>query len=295
MRRWLAVVLVGCCLLSAGCTGLFGSEAAATETVTPAPVPTADPTTGSEQLAPGIVGDRVVDPTALGRAHVRRLSNTSYQVRHSRTVMHDGGLHERTRTRASVAANYRSYAATRTVTGQNVTDRRIETTWRDGRALQRTTVNGSTATEVVADSRGIGGPPQPPRAALFFEPTFNDRLIALFSATNISSVRPGDTVIKQLYGASLYRVKGYGATDGTAVATRPADRVSNVSFSATVTPGGVVRSYALQYTVSHGPESYHVTEVLRYSDLGTTEVTFDERQDRQAATPVGSVARNQTG
>ncbi|KAA9399241.1 hypothetical protein Har1130_13705 [Haloarcula sp. CBA1130] len=278
MRRGVAIAVVCLCLLSAGCTGLFGDETAATETVTPAPVPTADAPTSPAQRAPGVVGDRVVNATALGRAHVSQLSTTSYQVHHTRTVMNGSGLHSRVRTRASISAGYQSYTATRTASGHGVTPREIHSTWRDGRALRRTTVNGSTSTEVVADSRGIGGPPRPPRAALFFEPTFNDRLITLLSVVNITSIRPGDEVIKQLYGVSLYRIKGTGAADDSAVATRSVDRVSNVSLSATVTPHGVVRSYALQYTVINGSETHRVTEILRYSDLGTTDVVFEDQQ-----------------
>jgi hypothetical protein len=277
MRRGAAIAAVCLCLLSAGCAGLFGDDAAGRGTVTPAPVPTADATTGPDRHAPGVVGDRVVNATALARAHVAGLSNTSYRVRHTRTVVNGTGLHERVRTRASISAGYRSYTATRTVTGQGVPAREVHSTWRDGRALRRTTVNGSTTTAVVADSRGIGGPPRPPRAALFFEPTFNGRLIALLSATNVTSVRPGDPVVEQLYGVSLYRIEGAGAADDSAVTARPVGRVTNVSFSATVTPGGVVRSYALQYTIVDGTDTYRVTETLRYSDLGTTDVVFEAR------------------
>ncbi|WP_336336070.1 hypothetical protein [Haloarcula brevis] len=284
MRRGAAIAAVCLCLLSAGCTGLFGDDAAG-GTVTPAPVPTADTPTSPDRHAPGIVGDRVGNATALARAHVAGLSNTSYQVRHTRTVRRDGDLYRRVRTRASVSAGYRSYTATRTVTGQGVHAREVHETWRDGRALRRTTVNGSTTTAVVADSRGIGGPPRPPRAALFFEPTFNGRLIDLLSATNVTSVRPGQPVVEQLYGVSLYRIEGTGAAEAGAVATRPADRVRNVSLSATVTPGGVVRSYALQYTVVDGSDAHRVTETLRYSDLGTTEVVFDARERNRTARP----------
>ncbi|GGK60630.1 hypothetical protein [Haloarcula sebkhae] len=284
MRRRAAIAVLCLCLLSAGCAGLFGDDTAARETVTPAPVPTADAPTSPAQRAPGVVGDRVVNATTLGRAHVSHLSNTAYRVHHTRTVMNGSGLRKRVRTRASIGAGYESYTATRTVTGQGVTPREIHSTWRDGRALRRTTVNGSTSTEVVADSRGIGGPPRSPRAALFFEPTFNGRLIALFSATNITSIRPGDEVIKQLYGVSLYRIKGTGSTDDSAIATRPVDRVTNVSFSATVTPSGIVRSYALQYTINNGTDTRRVTEILRYSDLGTTDVVFDDRRRQNRTT-----------
>ncbi|EMA08650.1 hypothetical protein SAMN05443574_11745 [Haloarcula vallismortis] len=284
MRRGAAIAAVCLCLLSAGCAGLFGGETTARETVTPAPVPTADGPTSPAQRAPGVVGNRVVNPPALGRAHVSQLSNTSYRVHHTRTVMNGSGLHRRVRTRASISAGYGSYTATRTISGQSVTPREIHSTWRDGRALRRTTVNGSTATAVVADSRGIGGPPRSPRAALFFEPTFNARVIALFSATNITSIRPGDEVIKQLYGVSLYRVKGTGSTDDSAVATHPVDRVTNVSLSATVTPSGIVRSYALQYTAVNGTDTHRVTEILRYSDLGTTDVVFEDQRHRNQTT-----------
>lgn len=277
--RGAGLAVVGFCLLTAGCAGLFGSDAATTEPVTPVPVPTADSTTTPERRAPGVVGD----PTALAHAHVRALSNTSYRVRHSTTVRNNSGIQWREQTRASIAAGYRSYTASRTVTGRPISAREVSTTFRDGRAVRRTTVNGMTTTAVVADSRGIGGPPRPPRAAMFFDPTYNERLITLFTHINSTSIRSGSPVVKQFYGVSLYRVRSTGATGGTAIATRPADRISNVSFSATVMPNGVVRSYALQYTVVNGSESRRVSETLRYSDLGTTTIEFDD--DRQQIQP----------
>ena len=75
------VALVGLVVL-AGCSG-FGTTGPDTgeQTVTPAPVPTPDPS-----LPPGVTADSVSDPQLLGSAHERRLTDRSYAVRVVRTV-----------------------------------------------------------------------------------------------------------------------------------------------------------------------------------------------------------------
>ncbi|WP_137683558.1 hypothetical protein [Haloarcula mannanilytica] len=77
------VALVG----FAGCSAFGTAGPSAGEgTVTPAPVPTAEPSP-----PPGVTADGVRDPERLGIAHEQRLTNESYAVTVVRTVRFDNG------------------------------------------------------------------------------------------------------------------------------------------------------------------------------------------------------------
>ncbi len=169
MRRGVAIAVVCLCLLSAGCTGLFGDNAAARETVTPAPVPTA--------VAPAVRLNAPRASSATASSTPPRSAATTSggfrtpPIESATPAAERRGLHRRVRTRASISAGYESYTATRTISGQSVTAREIPRTWRDGRDAQTDDRQRVDIDGVVADSRGIGGPPRSPRPALFFAPT----------------------------------------------------------------------------------------------------------------------------
>jgi len=80
------IALVGLVVLG-GCSA-FGTAGpdAGPRTVTPAPVPTPDPS-----LPPGVTADSVSDPGQLGNAHERRLTNRSYAVTVVRAVKFANG------------------------------------------------------------------------------------------------------------------------------------------------------------------------------------------------------------
>ncbi|MFC6975193.1 hypothetical protein ACFQL1_11880 [Halomicroarcula sp. GCM10025709] len=274
MHGVLRVTVVALCLALAGCGGFVGGPDQATP-VTPAPVPTPDP--GTVRVAPGLTEAGVDDADALTRAHVAVLSNRSYTVDRRRLVeTADGTVRLRQDTRVETAAGYDAYRASSAVAGTAVSNRTVRTHWEDGRAVQWTTANGTTDRRIAADSRGIGGPPLPPRDALSFDPTFNQRIRTLFGAVNVTNVSLTNEEIMQLNQAPLYRVSTEGATDRTRIPVVTADRVGGVSFTATVTPNGVVRSYALQYTVVRDGTTLRVTESVRYSDVGTTTVPVEK-------------------
>jgi hypothetical protein len=274
MHRGLRAAVVALCLALAGCGGFVGGPDRATP-VTPAPVPTPDPET--VRVAPGLTEAGVDDADALTRAHVAVLSNRSYTVDRRRLVETAAGtVRLRQDTRVETAAGYDAYQASRTVTGTAVSDRTVRTRWTDGRAVQWTTANGTTDRRIVADSRGIGGPPLPPRDALSFDPTFNQRLRVLFGAVTVTDVSLTNEEVMQLNQAPLYRVSTDGATDSARIPVVAAERVGDVSVTATVTPNGVVRSYALQYTVVRDGTTLRVTESVRYSDVGTTTVPIEK-------------------
>jgi hypothetical protein len=274
MHGGLRVLGVVLCLTLAGCGGFVGGTGP-TDAVTPAPVPAPDPEI--VRVAPGLTEAGIDDADALARAHVTHLSNRSYTVDRRRLVeTTEGTVRLRQHTRAEIAAGYDSYRAVRTVTGGTVTDRTVRIRWADGRAVQWVIENGTTDRRIVADSRGIGGPPLPPRAALSFDPTYNQRLRILFGAVNVTDVSLTNEEVMQINRAPLYRVSTDGATDRGRVPLVGGDRVGGVSFTATVTPRGIVRSYALQYTVVRDGTRLRVTESVRYSDVGTTTVPSEE-------------------
>ncbi|MBV0925790.1 hypothetical protein KTS45_16420 [Halomicroarcula limicola] len=277
MRRVVVVLLAGC-LVTAGCTALVGPrDPAASETLTPAPVPEEPPA----RVAPGLTETGVTDSDALAQAHVVRLSNVSYTLWYTRTVRTgDGDVRLRQTTVFRTGANYREYVARRTVTGTSVPETELRTRWTDGRAIERTTVNETTRREVVADGRGIGAPPLPPREALFFEPTYNSRLASLFDGANVTDVSPAREEVRQTYGAPVYRVSADGATDRSQFPVAPAERVGDVGFTAVVGPEGLVYDYGVQYTVVRNGTTLRVTESLRYGEVGTTTPELDGRTER---------------
>lgn len=270
MRAGLRAAILACCLVTAGCTGFLGGQnGAAAEPVTPAPVP-ADPPAA---VVPGLTERGVADADALVRTHSELLANTSYTLRYQRRVRAaNGTVRRRETTRLWTTAGYDAYRAIRTVRGEATADRRIRVRWADNRAVQWTTANGTRSRRIVADGSGIGGPPLPPRDALFFDPTFADRLRDVLTGANVTAVEPTGEEVMQLRSAVVYRIYADGTTDPSKFPRRPADRVSDVSVTATVTGGGLVQSYAVRCTVVRNGTEFQVTESLRYTGLGSTTV-----------------------
>ena len=270
MRAGVGTVVLACCAVTAGCAG-FGSPSgdATSATVTPAPVPDTQP----ERVAPGLTESGVQDVDALVRAHAEALSTVSFTVEHRRRVVGpEGTLRRQQYTRAEIAAGYQGYTATREVRGLNVTDRRVRAVWAEGRAVEERASDNETQRRVVADSRGIGGPPRPPRDALFFEPTFHERLHGRFTGVAVTAVEPAREVVAQRYGAPVLRVRADGVSAPAALTGGVAGSVSDLSFTAAVDRGGLVRAVAVQYTVRHNETTRRHSESLRYSDIGTTTV-----------------------
>jgi len=270
MRAGLRAAVLACCLVTAGCTGFLGSQGGDTaEAVTPAPVPAEPPAA----VVPGLTERGVADADRLVRTHGERLGNTSYTLRHERRVRTaTGTVYRQETTRLWTTANYDSYIALRNVRGEATVARRIRVRWADNRAVQQTTTNGTRSRRIVADGNGIGGPPLPPRDALFFDPTFADRLRDVLVGANVTAVEPTGEEVRQLRSAVVYRVVADGATEPTRFPQPPADRVGDVRVTATVTGDGLVQSYGVRYTVVRNGTELHVTESLRYTGLGSTTV-----------------------
>lgn len=272
VRPGVRAVVLACCLVTAGCTGLLAEQSGdTTETVTPAPVPTATDAAGAAQptaVAPGLT-ERSVDADELVAAHADRLSNTSYTVTRQRQITAADGTVRRSReTRIQTSAGSQRYVAVHTVSGAAVADREVRTEWADGRAVRWTTEDGRTDREVVADATGIGG--LDPREEGFVDPTYADRLRTLFERTAVTSVAPTRTEVTQRYSVPVYYVTAEGAADGVAVLG--ASRVDRVVLTASVSPAGLVRSYAVRYSIRRNGTEYSVVESAKYTDIGATTV-----------------------
>lgn len=78
-------------VILAGCNGFSLSESTDVRTVTPADVPTVEPTTTPNgRLAPGVFPTRI-NASALAYAHARVLGSTSFTIRTNRTYYYPNG------------------------------------------------------------------------------------------------------------------------------------------------------------------------------------------------------------
>ncbi len=89
MQRTLGTILIVVMVVLAGCNGVLGGGSnEPVETFTPVPVPTDKPTpTPVPQLAPGLTGEGIENPSALVAAHTSFLGNHSFTVRMNSTWM----------------------------------------------------------------------------------------------------------------------------------------------------------------------------------------------------------------
>lgn len=186
----------------------------------------------------------MVDAERLLDAHAAILTNDSYTVRltstREETVGSNRTRHERV-VRIVDDERFHHVLSTESEDG----DRRVER-WRDGaRAYQATTENGTTSYRSLQD-------PAPPvlltRADLL-------RLFLFVPADVVES--------HQRNGTTVHRVAG-GPSE--------LPPLSDVSYEATVTERGLVRSYEVRYTLDGRRPEATVTVRATVSDVGETTV-----------------------
>lgn len=241
----IAALLVVALVATAGCNAPLTDEPAAGETPTVTPVAVEERATGqTDELAPGLGPDGVDDAERLLDAHAAVLANDSYTVRlASSREPTDGSTATRYDRVVRVASAERFHYVLSTETDDG--ERRVER-WRDGaRAYEATTENGSTS------YRSLEAPAPP---ALL---TRGD-LLRLFLFV------PADVVDSyERNGTTVHHVAG---------GPSQLPPLSDVSYEATITERGLVRSYEVSYTLDGRRPEATVTVTATVSEVGGTTV-----------------------
>ena len=233
---------------TAGCNAPLADESATAETPTVTPIAVEERAAGAagttDELAPGLGSDGVVDAQRLLDAHAAVLTNDSYTIRlSSRRETTDGSTptrHDRV-VRVADAERFHYVLTTESDDG----NRRVER-WRDGpRAYEATTEDDSTSYRSLQA-------PEPPvlltRADLL-------RLFLFVQSDVVDS--------RERNGTTVHTVVG-GPDD-----LQP---LSNVTYEAAVTERGLVRSYEISYDLVGRNPSTTVTVTASVSDVGETTV-----------------------
>ena len=275
-RAALAGALV-CVLLLAGCSGFAdggsqseagvdgneGATGVSSANVTPAPVPTIEPTPDPPtEVAPGITEAGVRNASALARAHDAILEDTNYTVIRNVTYRAANGTvltHRRSVSRVGTDGRRCVGRTWREATGL-----RREAVWSSGERLlrARTYANGTrtyrrTEFETADRGRAIGAGTGSGQI---------DRVFTVAEVRVVDRYEHNGTVLYRLVSASAAR-SGTSATDRS-------DRDGRaVSAEALVTIQGLVRSYEFQQTLSDDLDgTTRIVVSTRYVDVGTTTV-----------------------
>jgi hypothetical protein len=249
--------------ITAGCStvGITGQPS---PTVTPAPVPTAEPTTTASQvLPPGVNGDGVVDAGRLVRAHQRSITNRSYTWSARRLATGPGA-----NTTTVGDLRKRAHVESERVYGYWTNHRIV---WRDGRP--RNLGNYST----YSDPTGRYVRYESAEAT-----TEYDRLST--SPARVRVGREAMAAIDQFLPAqnatlSITRIDGqrYYELNGEGTDTVVAHSgVRNYSVRALIAPEGFVRSITVTYQTGSSDRARTVRYGYRYESVGETTV---ERPD----------------
>lgn len=287
MRRSTVAAVLGLVLL-AGCNGVSGGtdvSGAGGETVTPAPVPTAEPTaTPGPRLAPGLHAGGVENATALGRAHNRSLAATPFTRRTTITIRFANGTRFARVVRVTrVGVDRADFRHTTRVSGALVPSHGeggrdvMEQTVRSdgGRVVQsHALANGSTLHPDISSEEGA-------LLRRFFTRTGGERVTRLFTEieTTVAGHRTRD-------GTTVYRVDA---------PTVPSDRLPyadrfsprNARVRAIVDARGLVHEYRLTARGEMDGQPVLVEAVTRYEPLGDTP--------RDGPAPAGGPGANRTG
>ncbi|WP_049902751.1 DUF7537 family lipoprotein [Halococcus agarilyticus] len=257
----LAVVL-------AGCNGLvIGGEGTPERTLTPAAVPTDEPTpTPRPDLAPGLTGDGVADPFTLGNAHASVLAGTSYTLHENvSTVYRSGMIYSSGAVEARITADEGRYSVIQTGSLTSASFPVIEERfWSNGdRTLSVRTSTDGTAYEIA---RGGDDGPLPLRQVMADDPTNSERIATLFGAMETRVV---DRTVRN--GTRLYRVRGSDLTSTFALDDEW-ENPHNAVLVAFVDPRGFVHEYRLRYVASLDGDPVRVSRRVRYTDVGSTTI-----------------------
>lgn len=264
-------------LVLAGCSGLSASS---TPTLTPAAVPTDQPTTQRPANTSAVVGSWV-DPLAVSTAHAQVLAPTSHAVVRRRTVRSASGTLrlERRARRLVDPDDRRSYerVAVRDP-DRNADGPRVVQRWRDG---------GHILVAVTAGNRTrYVSPPTPGRAASrrrgYLTHQRGHGLYAVLGALDPKVVeRTGDPPRIVL---AATRTEPGPAFERLIEGTDP----RNLSFRAVIEPSGLVRERSLQYRMVRDGRRVRVSSRIRYVAVGNVSIERPPWYDEAVAATRGN-------
>ena len=243
----LRVLLVAGLVVLAGCSGVFGGSDQPTETVTPAAVPTDKPTpTPVPQLAPGLTGEGIENPSVLVGAHTSVLRNKSFTIRSNSTSMASNGSIVGQST--SILRAGPPDEGVQYVSEGNGTA--AYSVWsRDGQLFQRQTFPNGTITYSRYEAYGgerFGASGAGLRSRL--EP---------FSVANTSVTE------RERNGTTLYLVRGSARSDGQF-------GQGNVSLRMFVDSRGFIHSYRTVREAPFDEDVARISSESRYAKVGAT-------------------------
>lgn len=249
--RVVAPVVLVVLVVFAGCGGVFGGEE--TTTLTPAAVPTDEPTaTPVPRLAPGLTRAGVTNASALAAAHDGALDGRSFTVRRTRTYRTDAGITVRKLTSVTHVASDGRFRVTKRWAGE--TTLRRETSYFDGERLLVATTDAANETRYrhasaanVTTTVGTGA----------------ERIERVFTAAETRVVR------SERNGTRIYRLApvAEGRSNGSVLN-------QSVEVHAWVTSRGLVRRYTLDQRLSDRKSSdvSAIVVATQYGEIGATSV-----------------------
>lgn len=265
MRRSILTVLLTLSLVLAGCNGLGGGDETPTGTITPAEVPTDEPTqTPIPQLAPGLTNKGVIDAFALGDAHAAVLSNTSYTFHENTTTRYaNGTVFNQITTRAQMTNDGRFYIIQNGL-NSNVSGSGGLSAWSNGeRALLAQTRNNNTSYSSLYELSNEPVPPQEAVKAIGIDPTHSEEIYGLFGSVEtrvIDRATRNRTIHYQIVATNVTNPitfdKGHNPR--------------NVTLQALVNSQGLIQEYQLNYTVTLNGTPVQIHRQVNYTNLGNT-------------------------
>jgi hypothetical protein len=286
--RSLAVgIAIAALVVTGGCSAFGTTDPdAGPRTVTPAPVPTPDPS-----LPPGVTADSVGDPERLGSAHERRLTDRSYAVTVVRTVQFANGTTVRRLERGRLVGSdgtvrsWRHRTTRERAGSESIVSTRAWTN-ESVRVVRLRYANGTTR-YTVAESRQRY-PYQ--RTAYNVAGTLSDEN-AVVVASDTDTVPPA------------YALESRSLSEEWATST-DLDRVETSSIGAVVTGTGLLKRASVRYTGMRDGAPAVANSTIRFdTDPGTvtrpawvaTALEQESRENGSGTDTERTQATDQTG
>lgn len=274
MHRAGGIALVAILIILTGCSGVFGGGGEPQETLTPASVPTDEPTpTPVPQLAPGLNQQGIENVSALVAAHNSVLRNQSFTTKSNTTelapngtirfrsagILHAGppgkgvySINKVERNRSGRAPNTQSYPV------------RSEAWANEEQVFLKQTLKNKTTTYDR----------QKTEARLRTTGSYLQDILKPFGVANTS------VKTQKHNGTTLYLVEGSAQDPG----------IGSKSLRLLVDDQGIIHSYRIVQELSSGKNTPRIIDERKYLEIGSTDVPkrpswVDEAIDRTTPIP----------